>query len=354
MKGIKYIICFFVFCFAMVIVAESQIFRLDQFHSPYRYTSLYLQYGQDEKEMVQDILRAADRNNVKVFTYIKTPTGNYDSIKLYGTPNYQQHLKFELSIYDKHYKSLFVGDIHFSFHSLEEIQGFKDVHDFYIIGGKDEADQFKSELINTYAGNFPREGYQNRDAQFTVFAIWGLVAGIVLLLTYYDVLRQRKENLIRISMGERVSTILIKNIVSDTLVFALMFSIIFIGLNRLTSITHQFTESLLCIAVLLFLNGSVYLSLRTTHIKQAFSNTSSNTRRLLTLNYVFKAFTVIVTIAIISSNLVMIHDSYQLYKQKPFFEKHAQFSYIYIQYRPYVDQNGTAHAMFEESELLQS
>ncbi|WP_422659874.1 DUF1430 domain-containing protein [Paenibacillus sp. EC2-1] len=338
----------------MLIVAESQIFRLDQFHTPYRYTSLYLQHGQNEKDMIKDILQAADRNKVKVFTFIKTPTDKYTSIKLYGTPNFQQHINQELNIYDKHYKSLFLGDIHFSLYSLEAIQNLKDIHDFYIIGGKEQSDQFKTELINIYAGNFPQEGYQNEDAQYTVFAIWILLIGITLLFTYYDAIHQKKENLIRVSMGEKLSSIIIRNIASDTIVYTLMFLFIFILLNRITSISYQFTESLLCIAILLVLNAMVYVSLRTSHIKQVFSNTNSSSRKLLALNYGLKAITVIVTISVISSNLVLVHDSYQLYRQKPFFEKNAQFSYIYTQYRPYMDQNGNANAMFEESELLQS
>ncbi|OAB40796.1 DUF1430 domain-containing protein [Paenibacillus glacialis] len=354
MKTVKYALCFCIFFIGVLIIGESHIFRLDNFYTPYRSTSLFLQYGQNEQVMINDTLEAAKKNEVDVFSFTKTLNGNLTHIKLYGSPGVEEHINKDLAIYSKKYKSLFLGDIQFSFHKLETIQGLKDVNDFYVIGNSQQAERFKTDLINKYAGNFPQEGYPDNDTRDTIIAIWVLMIGVTLLLTYYDVIYQKKENLIRISMGERIATLIWKNIVSDSLLYIFIFVFIYYSLNNVTSVSLKLNISLIGFILLIIMNALVYINLRSYHLREVFSNTKSSSRKLLSVNYGLKLVTVMVTIFVISSNLVLIFESFSLYKQKSFFKEHADYSYFTTQYRPVMSQNGHGDPKFDESELLQS
>ncbi|MGR6125954.1 DUF1430 domain-containing protein [Paenibacillus sp. SER-28] len=355
MKTIKYMISFCIFFIGVLIVGESQIFYLDNFYTPYRYTSLYLQYGQEERDMINDTLEAAKKNDVDVFTFTKTKNNNdITNIRIYGSPGVEKHINNNLDIYSEKYKSLFLGDIQFSFYPLEQIQGIKDIHDFYIIADYNKADQFKAELINKYAGNFPQPGYIYNDTRNTMIAIWILMIAVTLLLTYYDVIYQKKENLIRISMGERIAAIIWKNILKDSFLYVTMLLIIFTVLKSVTTVSMNLEISLISLILLLIFNALVYLNLRSYHVKEAFSNAKSSTKKLLSVNYGLKLVSVVLTILVISSNLALIFESYLLYKQKPFFKDHANYSYITVQYRPVMGKDGIGDPKWEESELLQT
>lgn len=354
MKTIKFFLCFFIFIVGVIIIGESQTFRLNNFYSPYHYTTLYLQYGQSEDDLINDTLRAAKQSNVEVFTFIKTAKGSQSEITIYGSPGAEKHINEKSSIYSKKYSSLFLEDIQFNFRSLESIQGIKDIHDFYVIGDFQQADQFKTKLIDTYAGNFPQEGYVNHDTRNTIISIWMLMIGITLLLTYYDVIYQKKENMIRISMGESNKSIILKNIALDSFIFSFMFFIIFLSFRHVTSVLVDISLSLVLLFVLLILNAIIYINLRSYKIKEVFSNSKSYSLKLLSVNYGLKIVTIMITIFTISSNIVLITESYNLYKQKPFFEDYSNYSYITMFYRPALNEHGDGDPKFEESEQLQA
>lgn len=121
----------------------------------------------------------------------------------------------------------------------------------------------------------------------------------------------------------------------------------------MTSVSLDFQISLMGFILLLILNALVYISLRLYHLREAFSNTKSSSKKLLSVNYALKIVTVMVTIFVISSNLVLIFESYNLYKQKSFFHEHADYSYITTRYRPVMGKDGNGDPKFEESERLQ-
>ncbi|MEC2345500.1 DUF1430 domain-containing protein [Paenibacillus barengoltzii] len=354
MKLLKYIICFCVFLFGLLIIGESQRFRLDNFFTPYHYTSFYLQFSQNENDMKQDILKASEKNGVEFFTFIKNSNHNVTEIKLYGSSGAEKKIEEISSIHYREYKTLFLGDIQFSFHPFEQIEGLENIHDFYLIGTSRQVEKFKSELIDKYAGNFPQEGYVNQDTTYLIIGIWVLMISITLVLTYYDVLYQKKENLIRITMGEQLSTLIWRNIAIDSLVYILILACLFFLLGKVTSVFLSLQISFYGFSALLVLNALVYLTSRSYPIREAFSNANSSSRKLLAINYILKLISVMITTFAISSNLVFAFDSYNVYKQKVFFEEFADYSYITLRYRPIVKSNGEGDPKFKESELLQS
>lgn len=337
----------------MTIIGESHIFRLDNFYTEFDNTTMYLQEGISDREMVDDIVKSALNNKIEVFTYIKTPRSTLlADYVIYGTPGIQNYLNDHSNIYDKVYSSLFLGKLHFTFKPFEAIKNMENINEYYMIGEKNRINQFKMGLIDKYAGNHPKDGIVNKDSRNLVFSIWVLIIIIVVFLTYYDIILQKKENVIRFTMGERISSIFWKNTTYDSIVFILIFCFSIIFLSNYTYIYFLFTYSLIFLLSLLILNALLYLKLFSFNIKEAFSNMRGSVK-LLSINYTLKLITSIVTILIISSNIALIFESIELYKQKPFFKQYADYNYTKLENRLTIKSNGSIISEIDKDAVIQ-
>ncbi|MDF2648576.1 MAG: putative rane protein [Paenibacillus sp.] len=345
MKAIKYIISFFILFTGILIIGESHIFRLNNFLTEFDNTTLYLQPGTTDEEMVKDILDSAVRNEVEVFAAIRSPRSTFlTEFDIYGTSGVEQFINEHSNIFAGSYPSLFLGDIQFAFDQFPNLPGIAKIHDYYLIGSKAQVNQFKMDLIDKYAGNHPMDGYEDKESRNLIVSIWLLMISIILLLSYYDVVFQKKENLIRVSMGERINKIIWKNILLDTVVLGTLFASIIYILSKFTSVYFGFTISLFLFIILLLLNALLYLNLYFYNLKEVFSNVRGS-KKLLSLNYGLKLVTSIITIFIISSNVALIVESYSLYKQKSFFEDHAEYDYNRLNYRLILSSEGSIDSL---------
>ncbi|MGE6313513.1 hypothetical protein ACQKD6_24220 [Bacillus cereus] len=354
MKGIKYIISFLVLFIGMLIIGESHTFRLNDFQTEFANTTMYIQPNTSDKEMISDILNSAQKNKVEVFAFIKSPRSTfYTQYDVYGTSGVENYINENLNIFEREYPSLFLGKSRFTFKKLNDIATMDRINDFYVIGDKKQVKAFKMELIDKYAGNHPKEGYKNTDLKVNILFIWFLIMSVILLLTFYDVILQKKENLIRVSMGENIHNLYWKNVTIDSLVYIFYFLIIIFILSKYTYVFFGIRISVLLFLLLLLLNALLYLNLYFYDVKEVFSNSKSS-RKLLSLNYSLKLVTSIITIFIISSNLALIFESYKLYKQKPFFEEHKEYYYTRLEYKPYQNSDGSVPDTLTESAKVQA
>ncbi|GAA0182030.1 hypothetical protein SH2C18_44760 [Clostridium sediminicola] len=354
MKWIKYIISFLIMFIGLLIIGESHIFYLDNFYTQYDNTTLYLQSRITSEEMITDILDSAARNEVEVFTYIRLqPNISLAEYEIYGTSGVEKYINENSNIFEGKYTSLFVGNINIEFNDIENTPNIENMHDYYIIGSKGQVHQFKMDLIDKYAGNHPKEGYPDKESRNNTVAIWLLIISIILLLSFYDVILQKKENVVRVSMGEKISKIIWKNIILDSLVFSSIFTGILFILTRYTHVFFNFKISIIAFIFLLCINGLLYLNIYFYDIKEVFSN-GKGSKNLLSLNYGLKLVTTIITIFIISSNIAFISQSYSLYKQKIFFEDHSDYYYIKFMYRPIENSDGSMKDRLDETASVQA
>ncbi|GLB61479.1 DUF1430 domain-containing protein [Cytobacillus sp. NCCP-133] len=354
MKAIKYIISFCILLIGILIIGESHIFRLDNFYTEFDNTTLYIQPNITEEEMINDILDSANHSEVKVFTFIRSPRSTfYTEYDIYGTNGVEEYINDNLNIYDRKYTSLFLGQLNFTFNDIKSISGIDKIHDFYVIGNNEQVHQFKMELIDKYAGNHPQEGYFSNESKKNTMAIWILMNSIILVLSFYDIVLQKKESLIRVSMGERISKIIWRNILIDSIVFILLFSIILYMLSKFTNAFFMFEISLTSFIILLFANGLLYLNMYFYNLKEVFSNVKGS-KKILSLNYSLKFITTITTILIISSNLALIFESYKFYKQKSFFEGFSDYYYTRLEYKPHLNIDGSMSNVLSDSAKVQA
>lgn len=354
MKRIKYIISFSIIFIGILIIGESHIFYLDNFYTQYDNTTLYLQINTTDEEMKRDIINSSKANNVDIFTLKRSqPSISLINYNIYGTSKVEDYINEKSNIFEGNYNSVFLGNISFEFNDFDTLEDMENQIDYYIIGSKDNIYKFKMDLIDKYAGNHPKNGYKDKESVRNTISIWILIISIILLMTIYDLISKKKENVLRITMGERIIRIFLENILLDSLFFILTYIGLLIILSKHTNVFFNFKISNIFFLILLFTNSLLYLNIYKYDVKEAFSNNQSS-KNLLSFNYLFKLITSVITISIISSNIAFISQAYNFYKQKNFFENYSDYYYVKFTYKPTIKDDGSIYDVFEDSEMVQS
>ncbi|WP_062350426.1 DUF1430 domain-containing protein [Bacillus kwashiorkori] len=353
MKAIKYIISFSIIFIGLLIVGESHIFYVNDFYTNFANTTLFKQPNTTDEEMKDDIIQAAENNQVDVFTFISSPRGSFSTdYVVYGTEGVEENFRQQLNIVEDTYESLFLGTVSFTFKNLTEIERMENLYQYYVIGDDEKVQSFKIDLIDTYAGNHPQFTDENNQSRNNMIFIWIIIISVILLLSYYDVILQKKESLIRITMGESIHWLYSKNIFLDIIVLLASFLVSLLFLAKFTAVYFQFPVTLIMFSLLLLLNTVVYSNLYFYKIKEVFSNTL-HSKKLLTLNYSLKIMTTMLTVFIISSNLAFIAESVDLYKQKAFFQTYKDYSFTRLNYKPVPSDGSTSSDAIINSAKIQ-
>lgn len=353
MRWIKLLMTTIVIFTSLLVLGEGRMLSLDSFYEQFDTTTIYINPEISEKEMIDDIYKAADKHNVEVFTIVETPNGTLSNIKtIYGTNGVEKLLREKIDLQAGSYDSIFLGDLTFRFKELRDHSSIAYTPEFYGIGNPDAVHFFKMELIDTYGGNHPQSGYNEDAERNRVLGIWVLVTVITLLLTFYGIAMQRKETLIRLSMGESLRIIILRLITIDSIIIIFAFLCSFFILREFTQIQSYLSLLIPLVGALLVINVFAYLTMGLMTVREAFSN-GAQSRKLLTMTYSLKFITSILTIALISSSLTVAFEAMELYKQRDFFEKRKDYYYTYIGHKV-TSPNFSALESPEVSEKIQT
>lgn len=333
LRKIKYIISFFVILLAFLFNGESFQYYVSNVESQYYSTTFYLQDYQKPEEMIEDIQDSGLRHHVNVFTVVdNVKNAHFTEKTFYCDEGSERYIKDKNGLADKNYISIFSGVTDVRFRPLEDLEQVADVNEYYLIGNPDDIQQFKTDLIDQYGGGYPQEGYEDHGILLSSIFLW-IVAGIVILvLSFYDIIYQKKENFIKISLGENVNLLILKNIIIDNLAYFAMFLLSVFILVFFTSVFFHIKSSICVFAVILVINSLFYVQLKYYDIKKALSNTIIS-KKLLFMNYALKLISCMLTILIVSGNIMMIANCLEFRSQKDFFQKYASFSYVHLDYK---------------------
>ncbi|KGX88656.1 hypothetical protein N781_09665 [Pontibacillus halophilus JSM 076056 = DSM 19796] len=330
MRWIKLLMTTLILFTSLLVLGEGRMLTLENFYEQFNTTTIYTNPAISEEEMIDDIYSAAKTHDVDVFTVVETPNGARSGKKtIYGTDGVEELLRETIHLEEGKYESVFLGNLEFTFKELRNHPTIAYTPEFYGIGQSDAFHSFKMDLIDTYAGNHPHEGYGQHKERNRLLAVWGLVTAIVLLLTFYDISMRRKETLVRLSIGESLPSMAIKSIAFDSLIIMLAFFVSYVALAPFTQLESYIPWLIPFVSALLLLNSLAYVTMHFMSIKEAFSN-GFQSRKLLSLTYGLKFLTTVLTVALLSSSLAVAYEALELYKQRDFFESRSEFSYTYI------------------------
>lgn len=328
MKKIKFILSCILIIIVFSFIGEIYVWHMDSFESSYTSVTMYLQENTSQDEMIHDIYQAAEKENVEVFTIDQKLENIFTSTKIiYGTDGVISYLSKNSNINPGKYQSIFLGNVRIQFKQLKDIDDISQFEVYYVIGDKKDIVEFKKRLVNKYAGRFPQEGANSKENLFIVIAIWSISLLFLLLITLYEVALMKKEVIIKMIYGEKLSHVISKNIMIDFILFAALFTLIPFILSRFTTTTYYSHISIMAILIFLILNSTIYLSLYFSDYKRAIGSKKSSIS-ILNFSYVYKVISIALVIIVMSGCIELIYKGIDYYKQKAFFEKYKEFSFI--------------------------
>lgn len=330
MRISRYTISVLLVLIVLAFIGETHVWYLSEFEVRYPSVTFYPQKGVSQERMLSDISQAAERENVTVFV-VEHEIESYISqqINIYGTQGTEEFLKRDAEIKEGVSHSIFLGDSIVSFHDLKEIPDVSKVSDYQTIGDSKQVLKFKRDLVNQYAGAFPEEGYQPFHSKLNIALAWSLAFALLLLLTLYHVGLMKKELLVRLVSGERISDFMLRQILCDLGFYLSVFVVAFLALRPLTNPFFELGVSLICITIFLILNSLAHTWMLSIDVKK--DNTSYHSgKTFIAASYVYKGITMFVTVLVMSGSIALICDGIDCHKQKEFFQERKEDSYVML------------------------
>lgn len=338
LKKIKYLIFFVLVIISTIIIGDSFQDYVNTFENQLTYVTMNPSDPIDDEEVLNDLITSANRNNVGlILTEGKNESNFSNKTDIYFTNGLKNYINQDLLIEEKEYESIFFGSHIVNFHDFSDIYKISEKDTFYLVGSDEDNYNFKMELIEKYGGSHPRKGSENLSVKTSIIFLWIIISLITLFMTYYDMLMQKKENFIKISLGEKTSTIILKNILFDTGVFIFIFGISNYFLSFYTNSFFQISVSILALLILIILNSLIYFNLYRLNYKEMMHRKNGSIK-LLSVNYGIKILTTALTMIILSANIVVIFEAYSFYTQKDFFENYSDYNYVTFFTRPKQNQ----------------
>ncbi|MFJ7826662.1 hypothetical protein [Psychrobacillus sp. NPDC096623] len=333
MTKVKTIIAFFIFLSGFLFIGESYTFFLENFQEKYVQVGYYLETGDSEEEMRTTILEKANEFNANVFTISKKDGGAFSrEITIYGDETIQNMMKKDWGIEPGTISSFFSGKTTFIFKPFEEATE-KELQNCWYIGQSPEyLDKMLFPDMVQYSGNF-RNDPMPEVSENVVATVWLLMTITIILLTYYDTIYSKKEQMVRIVFGSDSNRLKIKKITSDTIGYSIAATAALTLLLPFTNSYFRWNVSIIGLLALLVGNAIVItIGMR---IGQHFQIKSiASTKKALHFSIAIKGFISILTILILSVTLSLSIEGVKLYTQKNYYSSQMDRIHVDISY-PY-------------------
>lgn len=336
MRITRYFFAFFLFLIAFIATGERYVYHVTYFDQSFfgitfsseSYSTSDAQFLRTER-LAQDL----EKYQFDIF-YVerKYPSSLRAEITVYGTPGALQALR-QLGIEEKTYRSLFVGEVQVIFCDFQALGAVKEDEVFCYIGTVGEAAAFKaqiagesSESASYSVDEIDLVSGSNEGLHITLLFIWGTVFGLLLVLTLFSVVLEKKEIFVRLTLGESPRRLFAGRVLSDVAVF----SAAFFGLAYLLrSMDYPFYRfSYLCggFCTMLLLNTLLHrLAFR--YGGEKVLGSGKEGRTALGVAYGVKAVSVCLTCAVFSVNVAVISEAAEYFDQNEFFSTLNNYSY---------------------------
>lgn len=351
MKKAKTIIAFFLFLAGFLFIGESYTFFLENFQDSYIQVGYYLETGDLEDEMRSKILNKANEYETEVFTIRKEDGGAFSrKITVYGDEMVQKNLKVDWGIEEGTISSFFSGKTKFIFKPFEEATE-KELQNCWYMGRSQK--QLYTMLFPgmvKYSGNFRNNPVQGISEK-VVAALWFVLIITILLLTYYDTVYSKKEQMVRMVLGADSIDMLFHKIISDAVGFSIAALAAMLLLLPFTNPLFRWNISIIGFLILIMSNGFV-IALGMPIGKHLQVKSDDSSKKALRISFIIKGVVAILTILVLSVTIYLSVEGLKLYKQKNHYSSQANMVHVDIAYPYDYDKMEFATGHFESTPPL--
>lgn len=343
-KGAKYLIGLILIMIGFLFNGELFFLYIDNFQNSYYRSSLSFPQSVQEAEntkIIGDFLNAGEKNGVDFYFVDSRIISEYEKeVSVYGTPGALTELQKSVAG-EGEYSSLLMGNVSVTYREVTDITDMTKFENCYLIGDESKLPQmqkFKAMLIDKYGGGFPHLYGSDRELYINLAAVWTIIFGILLLISVYEVTCLRKETALRFVLGEKISGLFIKSAVADTCVYLFILFLVPAVLQNVSyvSFRSEFTAG----AALIFLMANILILSWMLHvnIKKSLAGILEK-KEISAVSYLLKMVTGILTIIVLSGNMMIAAQGYNMYRQEDFFRENRDFFSYELSYNPETDMS---------------
>ena len=330
------------FCsIALLLVLKGEMFQkhLDTFMDESYYVD-YDYYGVAEREeLIGNIQTVCEDNKVNVYALLKYSdgAGSY-KIQIFADDMGKELLQ-QKGLKENCYKSLFSGNTTIEYSEFEKVKTEQYIERFYFLGDKSNVKTAINDLFELAGKTRAKRNGEDLDTKL-IYAIWFVVFSFGCILTLFDISLQKKEVLIKISVGESIWRIIAKNVINDIAFIIIVYNIAKLIVSKFEYLEYLNTEFELALVIFMFINSLLYLYMLKNDIKRALMRRYSS-EGLRGNCYVIKVFSMMILIAVVGTNMITIKESYNIVRQDDTMQSFSEYEFVdfvgYISDRDYME-----------------
>ncbi|MDR0489413.1 MAG: hypothetical protein LBG99_08505 [Propionibacteriaceae bacterium] len=330
MKKAKYFTSAILMFSALVLIGEFYVWHISSFETDYAYTTFSVKESAPNSQLIADVLDAAHQTDIEFFLVARDVESIFSiTMNIFSTDGAKDVLTNKGHIRSGTLSSIFIGDVTVRFFSVEEWPTDRTPDVLYLIGDMDDQISFKQILIDSYGGRYPQQPMRSLGDAYNVLGVWFAVFGLLLLMSTYEAALMKREVLVRVTSGQSLSVFIASNILRDLVFYSVTITAMILLLSEFTNASYMVHLTGLSVAVFLVSNSLQYMRLLRFDFRKDV-NTRQGAKRILWLSFIYKVVVILFAIIIMSGNVKFIADGADYYRQKPFFEQHADFNYVNI------------------------
>lgn len=303
MKKAKWLISFFIIMLCFILGSELYQNYTNVFSNQFFYFDISV--VDDRTNLYNLLTKYANESDVGVFSVNRTTYSAHDfELTVYATDKAQKVLEDNFYISAGRRESFFSGKTEIVIKDFQEIINDESVTRYYFTGTQDQTLQIKDKIYNT----FPTSYIHQEDSignEWLIGAIWIISVLFLLALTWLDIQFQKKEIFLKLSLGGSSVSIIVQNVLADTIVFTTVFAFTYFVLKNFIYLNYGIELALIIMGLFIVSNSLLYLTLLQYDYKQIVYGANIN-EQTLSNSYVLKVITMIVAIASLSVNINLI------------------------------------------------
>lgn len=334
MRKIKYLILIIALLVGFVCETEIFQFELYNFADAYFRGSSFKVYNEEQRiELLKRVEELANENQVGIFLKeMQQKDMHNNELHIFSNAIAKKEIIEQTNIKQEKYKSLMNGNTEVFYYDFAKAQEYENryINSIYFTGNKSDIVNLYNQIKNEYKILYPEiAGCSEEDVMYAVF---GLISILMVVLTIISVFYSKKEVMVRISFGEDVRKIIVVNMFCEIVVSLLLFFIIKNVVFQFLS--GQFMEDKIFLVYLtgVLLSCLMYGSYAFYDVRLVFAN-GNNTGAMLGGLYVTKVVIALITIIGIGTNFTIIKENNNFLDNDKYLEKYEGYSYLYIKDR---------------------
>lgn len=353
MKYIKYTVVLVLLIVGFIATSERFVYHLGHFEETFwRISFEYSLYGEEGADEIvkRNLQESIQEYSFDIYCIDTVYLSDSQEIRtIYGTEGALEDLSMR-GIRPKTYRSLFIGEVEIVCKPFSEIIDIFSQNCFFVVGPIANAAAFKNatdsnryfdvEEINEISGS-------EQGLYATLLLIWGTIHLIILSLTLYQDLLNKKELVVKLTLGDSPYHTIIKNILDDIIVYSILFFTTYFVFSLFLPVQYKFlfVVQLFCLTV--FLNAAIHLMYTKISLKRDLAK-DLGSRHILTASYVVKATSVLLTCCVLSSNVIAISEAINYNKQATVWKNLDGYSFYNMSFPSDVVHNTGSGATYDE------